>query len=155
MCRESESGVGRRAARQKNDDENKRQGWPNLGTFPNRRIKQEEKSRNDKKTTKKNVEVLREVCRPKKTVFCLSASYVPTHRSSRGRNGDRSRAVSGYALKRLKKKVLSMQAKSYDEIRTCERHAGQLLRPVSSHRSTQSLWNTCRHDSNLSSSSGS
>ena len=53
-----------------------------------------------------------------------------------------------------KEKGLSKQlAPHATGFRTCERHAGQLLRPVSSHRSTQSLWNTCRHVNNLRSSS--
>src|SRR6266404_7243833 len=54
-----------------------------------------------------------------------------------------------------KEKGLSKQlAPHATGFRTCERHAGQLLRPVSSHRSTQSLWNTCRHVNNLRTSSG-
>ena len=31
--------------------------------------------------------------------FCPSASYIPTHRSSRGRYGDRPSAVNGHTLK--------------------------------------------------------
>ena len=124
------------------------------GLFPNRR--RAETSRNQKQNERRAPPVSQSAARRSDNFFVrprLSVTFRP-YRSNRGRNRNRPWAVGGHALK-AKKKCLSKQVSSSDKSRTCERHAGQLLRPVSSHRSTQSLWNTCRQVNNLRSSSGS
>ena len=157
MCRAS--GMwGRRAAGQTNKRWHGTKIW---GDF----FRIEEEPKHQEIKNKMNVELLRYVSRSvaarrSDNFFVrprLSVTFRRSYRSNRGRNRDRPWAVGGQVLK-AKKGCLSKQVSSCDKSRysrTCERHPGQLLRPVSSHRSTQSLWNTCRQVSNLRSSSGS
>jgi hypothetical protein len=142
---------GRRVAGQTN----KRWAWyQNLGGLhPHRR--REGKSRNIKKKKERRAPPASQSAAQRNDKFFvrprLSVTLRP-YRSSRRRNRDRPRAVAGHALKAI---LASRCRHSISLVPGCERHAGQLLRPVSSHRSTQSLWNTYRHVNNVRSSSGS